>query len=134
MIKAVVFDYNAVINRRARIQPEILDLAKELRRSNIRTAILSNLLQPLAWFIKKRGKLRDFSPIIFTHEIGVAKPDPKSYEFVIKKLGLRAEECLFVDNRLDNIAGAEAVGMPVLLARNTAQTVDSIRQLIKTSP
>jgi putative hydrolase of the HAD superfamily len=131
MIKAVVFDYNEVINRRLRVQPEILELAKDLRRRDIQTATLSNLIRPLAWFIKKRGKLKDFQPVIFTYEIGIDKPDPKSYEYVIKKMGLKPEECIFVDNRVVNIAGAEAVGMHVVLARNTSQTVDNINQLIK---
>ena len=131
MIKAVVFDYNEVINRRLRLQPELLDLAKQLRKDGIKTAILSNIIMPLAWFIKLRGKMADFEPIVFAYEIGASKPDTKSYEFIIKKLGLKPQECLFVDNRAENIAGAEAVGMHVVMDHDTAQTIEDIKLLLK---
>lgn len=130
MIKAVVFDYGAVINRRLRLQKPVLELAKELRGRGIKTAVLSNMIRPLAWSVKHRGNLADFAPVIFSCDIKRRKPYPESYQAMLKVLGLKPEECLFVDNRADNIAGAEALGMPVVLARNTAQTVENIKQLL----
>ena len=39
------------------------------------------------------------------------KPDPKLYQILLSRYGLRAEDCLFVDDTPANVAGAEAVGM-----------------------
>lgn len=131
MIRAVVFDYGAVINRRLRLQQPVLELAAKLRSQGIKTAILSNMIAPLAWTVKQRGQLKDFEPVVFSCDIGTRKPAPESYQNVIKKLGVKPGECLFVDNRADNIAGAEAVGMHVVMDHDTAQTVEDIQLLLK---
>ena len=39
------------------------------------------------------------------------KPDPRIYHLVLDRLGLPAEQCLFVDDQPGNIEGARAVGM-----------------------
>ena len=39
------------------------------------------------------------------------KPDVKIYEAFLRKYGLSAEECLFVDDREENVNGAQAAGM-----------------------
>ncbi len=133
MIKAVIFDYGAVINRRLRLQKPILKLAAELRANGVKTAVLSNMVVPLAWAVKHRRTLQDFEPNIFSCDIGVRKPNAKSYEAVIERLGLKPEECLFVDNRADNIAGAQAVGMQTVQAKNTTQTIADIRSYLTRS-
>ena len=130
MIKAVVFDYGAVINRRLRLQKPILELAAELRANGIKTAVLSNMITPLAWAVKRRRTLQDFEPAIFSCDVGVRKPNAKSYEAVIERLGLKPEECLFVDNRADNITGAQAAGIQVVRDINTSQTVADIKRVV----
>ena len=133
MIKAVVFDYGAVINRRLRLQRPILELAAELRAKSVKTAVLSNMVSPLAWAVKRRRTLRDFEPAIFSCDIGVRKPNIKSYQIVIERLGLKPEECLFVDNRADNIAGAKGAGMQVVHDISTDQTVADIKRAISST-
>ena len=39
------------------------------------------------------------------------KPDPEIYRILLSRFGLRAEDCLFVDDMPVNVSGAEAVGM-----------------------
>jgi HAD superfamily hydrolase (TIGR01509 family) len=46
-----------------------------------------------------------------SHHFGVRKPDPAFYERLLRAVGRQAAECLFVDDREDNCAGAEAAGM-----------------------
>jgi putative hydrolase of the HAD superfamily len=43
----------------------------------------------------------------------ILKPDPRIYHLVTDRLGIAADDCLFVDDQPGNIAGAEAVGMAV---------------------
>jgi putative hydrolase of the HAD superfamily len=131
MIKAVIFDYNEVINRRLLVQPEILDYAARLRKKGIKTALLSNMYKPMAEFVKIRGKIKDFEPVMFGRDTGVLKPDPQAYQAMLDMLGLEPEECIFVDDKIENIHGAEELGMHVILSRNTAQTIDNIKLLVK---
>jgi putative hydrolase of the HAD superfamily len=50
---------------------------------------------------------------IFDIRVGgwITKPDPRVYEHVLTALGIRAEECLFVDDSAMNLEGAQALGL-----------------------
>jgi 2-haloacid dehalogenase len=42
---------------------------------------------------------------------GVAKPDPRIFDLVAERSGLPLDRLVFVDDRVDNVEGARAVGM-----------------------
>jgi 2-haloacid dehalogenase len=48
--------------------------------------------------------------VVSAHERRV-KPDRRIFEILLERYGLRAEECLFIDDSAANVAGARAVGM-----------------------
>lgn len=49
------------------------------------------------------------------------KPEPKIYRILLERYGLKAEECIFIDDNPKNTAGAEAVGIRGLIFRDAAQ-------------
>jgi len=49
------------------------------------------------------------------------KPGPRIYRILLERYGLRAEECIFIDDNPKNTAGAEAVGIRGLVFQNAAQ-------------
>lgn len=49
--------------------------------------------------------------------MGVAKPDPRIYEIAAERAGVPMDRCLFVDDRLENIEAAVALGMTGVLFR-----------------
>ena len=55
-----------------------------------------------------------FEHIFNSAEIGLAKPDPKLFTYVLDKLGAKAKECLFVDDNLHNTEAAKALGFHVV--------------------
>ena len=52
-----------------------------------------------------------FRDVLVSGEVGLIKPDPAIYRLALERFGLCAESVLFIDDRGDNVAGAEAVGM-----------------------
>jgi 2-haloacid dehalogenase len=54
------------------------------------------------------GRFRD---IVVSGQEKLLKPDPALYFRALDRFGLRPSEALFVDDRLINVEGAEAVGM-----------------------
>ena len=42
---------------------------------------------------------------------GLVKPDPRLFHVLLDRYGLKAEECIFVDDNPDNVAAARALGM-----------------------
>ena len=43
----------------------------------------------------------------------VKKPDPRFYQILLSRYGLKAEECLFLDDREENLSAAQKLGFHV---------------------
>lgn len=59
--------------------------------------------------------------IVVSAAIGYNKPHPKSYQYVLTRLaqqGIMPHECLFIDDQLENVKGAQNVGMQALHVKN----------------
>jgi HAD superfamily hydrolase (TIGR01549 family) len=52
-----------------------------------------------------------FVKAYYSHEIGLRKPYPESYLYILNEQNLKPEETLFVDDTLKNIEGAKQVGL-----------------------
>lgn len=54
-----------------------------------------------------------FEKVYFSFDIGMRKPDPKIYQFVLEQNNLVAENTLFVDDKTENTDSAAALGIKV---------------------
>ena len=55
-----------------------------------------------------------FKTPYYSHEMGMRKPDPASFTYIVEKEGLVAAETLFIDDNEPNIIAAASVGLQVL--------------------
>lgn len=62
-----------------------------------------------------------FSVIVISYKVKVKKPNPKIYRILLKKLKTKPEECLFIDDKSKNIAGARRIGMNGIVYKNWRQ-------------
>ena len=51
---------------------------------------------------------------VVSGDVKLLKPSPEIFHCVLDRFGLKAEECLFIDDNAANVAGALAVGIPAL--------------------
>lgn len=75
-----------------------------------------------------------FKQKIVSGNVGLRKPDPEIYRYTLQTLGVKAEDCLFVDNSVENLNAAEALGItPILFNRDNEEysglTVNSFAEL-----
>jgi len=90
----------------------VLRWTRQLRAAGIRTAILSNLPQPLGEELRSTpGFLEHFDHVTFSYELGVVKPQPEIYLDTIAGLDIAPSDALFLDDRQDNVDGSLAVGL-----------------------
>lgn len=69
--------------------------------------------------IQATGITKYFDYICVSEESGVWKPDPKAFEYIADKLGLKCEECLYIgDVFYNDIIGAYHAHMQYLLLNN----------------
>jgi HAD superfamily hydrolase (TIGR01509 family) len=62
-----------------------------------------------------------FDVQVWSYQLRMAKPDEAIYRHVLKQLGTRPEETLFIDDKQVNIDAAHAVGMKGVLFTNVDQ-------------
>ncbi|HNX68062.1 MAG TPA: HAD family phosphatase [Candidatus Omnitrophota bacterium] len=80
--------------------------------------------------IKKEFKiLRHFDRKFPSHEVGARKPDLKIYRRVLKKIGFRPEETVFIDDMKSFIKGARKAGMYAIRFRDRERLVKDLRRL-----
>ena len=110
-----------------RPDPEMFALARSLRDLGARVGMLSN-----SWGNTYPRERIDalLDPVVISGEVRLRKPLAPIYHLTLKRLGLRAERVLFVDDAEPNVAGARAVGMRALLHTDAATTRTAIAELI----
>jgi putative hydrolase of the HAD superfamily len=93
------------------INPDTVDVLADLQAGGTPLALLSNANQDLGSYFRY-GPLGDFFPNVYVSgELGVIKPFPEIYQHVLTDLKITPAETVFIDNRTDNVAGAEALGI-----------------------
>ncbi|RAK62982.1 HAD family hydrolase [Phenylobacterium kunshanense] len=78
--------------------------------------------------VARHGLERWFSVIVISAEEGMSKPDPLIYRRTCERLGCAPGDCLFVDDRPSNVAGAEAAGLGALHFASSAETIPVVLQ------
>ena len=110
--------------------PGMRDLVLELDTAGVPLYAITNFSGEF-WppFRAREADLFDrFRGIIVSGDELLTKPDPAIYHLALDRFGLRAEECVFVDDRADNVAGAQNVAMEaVLFTDATALRTDFAR-------
>lgn len=97
------------------VNEDMLAWAEALREAGVRTAILSNMVWEILLHMRKRfGWLDRFDQHTWSCELGIAKPDPEIYLYTCEGLGVPPEETLFLDDKPENVAAAEKLGMKAI--------------------
>ncbi len=91
--------------------PALLD---DLAAAGYEMHALSNYSIWTEMIESKLGLSRWMTWAFASHRTGHRKPEPQAYLGAAEALGREPGECLFVDDREKNVAGARAVGMPAL--------------------
>lgn len=100
---------------------------RQLREAGKRLAILSNMPHELGETLKKEGKrLALFDQVTLSYEIHAVKPDPAIYEHCLQGLGSSPNDSLFFDDRIQNIEGAEALGIRAIQFLNRDQVLRDV--------
>ena len=68
---------------------------------------------------------------VISYEIQKVKPHKEIYEFLLDKYGLKADECVFFDDRRENIEGAENVGIHGIWFQNIDQAKADLEKVVR---
>ncbi|MBS4203637.1 HAD family hydrolase [Lederbergia citrea] len=118
------------------IFPEVKGVLEELKNKYI-LAVISNAMPSMDWIFDRLGIRKYFDAIILSAFVKGEKPGEAIYNIALNKTKAQKEESVFIDDKMENIEGAELVGIKGLhLDRKTQDLKELLGdyQLIKDSP
>ncbi|MBA2698091.1 MAG: HAD family phosphatase [Nocardioidaceae bacterium] len=116
------------------LDTELCAYAASLRPA-YRTAILSNSADGARREEQRRyGFERLVDTIIYSHEVGLAKPDPRIYRLTCDLLNVQPGEMIFIDDTDDVVESARSFGIPTIHHRRTPDTIAAVNALLAGDP
>jgi putative hydrolase of the HAD superfamily len=98
-----------------RANPVMMDWVRALKNRGMKIAVLSNMPIEISTYMRHHAPwFRDFDYVCFSAEVQLAKPEADIFHACLKVVHSRPEECLFIDDRAENVEAARALGMRTL--------------------
>lgn len=114
-----------------RLDMDLVDDIRELKHDYC-TVVLSNYMAVLRDRIMDEWDIGDaFNHLIISAEVGMMKPHPEIYQFALETIGFDPEETVFIDDFIENVEGAQAVGIHGILFTSPAQAKTELGKLLK---
>jgi putative hydrolase of the HAD superfamily len=93
-----------------RADDAVVALLRRVRR-HMTLVLVTNATLDLERDLGSMGLADLADHVVSSARVGVAKPDREIYEIAVRRAGTVAGRCLFVDDRLENVEAATALGM-----------------------
>lgn len=116
--------YNIVFHWDLWIKPfeDIRELIIKLKNTGHKLYVISNMPSTFSNDHSKLPVLEEFDGLVFSYLERMVKPDPEIFRLTLKRFNLDPNECIFIDDSLDNCKGAELVGIKSYLFDKTKRS------------
>ena len=93
--------------------------------SEYKLVLLSNDVSEWSEYLTDiHGINKYFYEKIVSGDVGLKKPDSEIFELTLSRLGCRAEDCVFIDNSVNNLQVAASLGIKPILFNRDGVTYD----------
>lgn len=83
----------------------------EALKGRYKLGIISDTWPSIVPVLERFGILPYFDAITYSFQLGCFKPNPRMFQDALSKIGLPAQECVFIDDVARNLEGAAKVGI-----------------------
>ncbi len=111
------------------IDEDVVSLARKLR-ARYKVGMISNATKNLEEILENHHRIIDlFDVVINSARVGMAKPDVRIYYLAADRMGVPVSACVFTDDLIHNIEGAQAAGMQAIHFQGAADLERRLRAL-----
>jgi HAD superfamily hydrolase (TIGR01509 family) len=111
-------------------KPDTVELLQSLSDRGVSMYCLSNMPAGIYHQLRARHDFwRHFQGVVVSGLVGMVKPDPAIYEYLLSRHGLRAADTIFIDDLPANVMAAQAVGLQGLHFESASQVAKALRRL-----
>jgi len=107
-----------------------IEIIKKLKRQDYKVAVLSNVTDMYTNHHRDRKDYDLFSFVFLSFELRMRKPEKEIYEYVINKMNVKFEECIFIDDKEVNLVTARKLGMKTILFQSAEQLEKELKKLL----
>ena len=96
-------------------------------REKYKIGLLSNYSNNLRGKIENEWGISNvFDEIVISCEVGMIKPDPAIFSLMLDRLEVKADETVFIDDRIRNIDGAKKMGFHTIFFTSKEQALKEL--------
>jgi len=121
--------FNSIISG---FNSNVAEIINKLRESNQYKLIALSNVNSSHWdyILNKKWNFIDwFDELILTHETHLIKPNPKIFEYAIKKAGCKPRQIVYIDDGLNNIRSAKELGIICIKYTNSEELLEELIKL-----
>jgi epoxide hydrolase-like predicted phosphatase len=100
------------------------------KKTSCKLSILSNNSRANIRYFRKNYDLSWASPQVYSCNRGIKKPNSAIYVYMLKRLKAKPADCIFIDDKERNTKVAKAIGMHVIIFKNTKQTIQEVKHIL----
>ncbi len=109
--------------------PQAKEFCQYVKEKGYGIYVLSNASDMFYSYFPAFAPLDYFDGIVVSSDYHLLKPDLEIYKLFLKKFCLVPKECLFIDDREDNVQGAIKAGMQSIVFQNNFSNIREVFQL-----
>lgn len=112
---------------------KLLDFIKKIKQDKKYNVFALSNTNPLhvEFLAKNIIDFREhFNQVFYSYELGMIKPDPKIFLYVLEHINYKPSECIFIDDNRKNVKVAEQIGMIGILFRNETKFIEEIKEVL----
>jgi epoxide hydrolase-like predicted phosphatase len=114
-----------------RLDTDLVNFIRSLK-PRYTTALLSNAWTGARENLTSTNSCIDaFHISVFSCEIGLAKPDPEIYRYMLRLSSTEPDAAIFVDDAWENIQAANQLGIHGILFKDANQAVNEVKTLLE---
>ena len=119
--------YKEIQNRE--LDQQLVNRIRELKKT-YKIGLLSNAGPHLLKILEQEGITELFDALTISYQVGATKPNRKIYLKAAEQLNCSPTECIFIDDKLENTAAAEKLGMQTIEYRDFKQMDEDLKELL----
>ncbi len=112
---------------------KLLDFIKKIKQDKKYNVFALSNTNPLhvEFLAKNIIDFREhFNQVFYSYELGMIKPDPKIFLYILEHINYKPSECIFIDDNRKNVKVAEQIGMIGILFRNETKFLEEIKEVL----
>lgn len=113
-----------------KINPDVIRLIGELKKRGIQVLLMSNTIPETEQMIFDIKFDELFDGLIMSAQDQLLKPDPRIYEYAIKKFKLKPHETLMIDDKSKNLEAAAEFGIETMQCKDPKETAQFLEELV----